>query len=203
MANKSAMRLMVQLASVLIALSLTGSPARSAPSRDGKIVERILKAIDAVEKDLDPMKSIDRGEEMTDLVRSHPFAASDPEIVRRLTNLLAVPSDGTRGWAAASLGFIGPKAAAAIPALEKAYEERKNMNGNLRSVDAIELALKRIRTPVRRKSTHLHPSGRAGQPRIVADDACASPLNAQSLDGRRRTRGPADKSKTSSPRNRR
>src|SRR4051812_2061107 len=123
------MRVMVQVASVLIALSFTGSPARSAPSRDGGIVERILKAIDAVEKEKDPLKSIDRGEAMTELVRSHAVAASDPEIVRRLTNLLELPSDGTRGWAAASLGFIGPKAAAAIPALEKAYQERKNMNG--------------------------------------------------------------------------
>jgi len=153
---------MVPLASVLIALSFTGSPARGAPSRDSKIVERILKAIDAVEKEPDPMESIDRGKEMTELVRSHAFAASDPDIVRRLTTLLAVPSDGTRGWAAASLGFIGPKAAAAIPALEKAYRERKNMNGSLRSVDAIALALKRIRTPVRRKSTNLPSAGGPG-----------------------------------------
>src|SRR6185437_9552946 len=115
------MRLMAQFVSVLIAVSFTGSPARSAPSRDRKIVDEILKAIEAVEKEADPMKSIDRGNEMTELVRRHASAASDPEIVRRLTSLLAVPSDGTRGWAAASLGFIGPKAAAAIPALEKAY----------------------------------------------------------------------------------
>ena len=156
------MRFMLPLVSFLIALSPIGSPARSAPSRDRKIVDRILKAIDVVEKEPDPMKSLDRGEEMTELVRRHASAASDPEIVRRLTNLLAAPSDGTRGWAAASLGFIGPKAAAAIPALEKAYQERKNMNGNLRSADAIDLALKRIRTPVRRKGTRVPPAGRAG-----------------------------------------
>jgi len=156
------MRLMAQFISVLIALSLTSSPARSTPSRERKIVQRILKAIDAVEKEADPMKSIDRGHEMTELVHRHASAASDPEIIRRLTDLLAVPSDGTRGWAAASLGFIGPRAASAIPALEKAYQERKDDNGPLRSADAIELALKRIRTPAHRKDAHLAPSGGAG-----------------------------------------
>jgi len=153
---------MAQFISVLIALSLTSSPARSTPSRERKIVQRILKAIDAVEKEADPMKSIDRGHEMTELVHRHASAASDPEIIRRLTDLLAVPSDGTRGWAAASLGFIGPRAASAIPALEKAYQERKDDNGPLRSADAIELALKRIRTPAHRKDAHLAPSRGAG-----------------------------------------
>jgi len=158
------MKLMAPFVSVLIALSFAGSPARSAPPRDRRIIQRILKAIEAVEKEVDPVKSLDRGHEMTEMVRRHASAASDPEIVRRLANLLALPDDGTRGWAAASLGFIGPKAAAAIPALEKAYEERKNENGSLRSADAIDLALKRIRAPARRKATHVAPSGRAGQP---------------------------------------
>jgi hypothetical protein len=156
------MRRILPFVAILIALSLTGSAASSAPSRERKIVDRILKTIDAVEKEPDPMKSIDRGAEMAELVRRHASAASDPEIVQRLTNLLAAADDGTRGWAAASLGFIGPRAASAIPALEKAYEERKNMNGSLRSADAIDLALKRIRTPAGRKGTHVPPSGRAG-----------------------------------------
>ena len=110
-------------------------------------MHEILRAIEQVEKDGTPEQKGEDAMALADVVRAHGSVASDPEIIRRLVVLLGDVNDAVRGGAAAALGFIGPKAVSAIPALEKAFEERKNRNGALRSADAIELALERIRKP--------------------------------------------------------
>ena len=108
-------------------------------------MHEILRAIEQVEKDGTPEQKGEDAMALADVVRAHGSVASDPEIIRRLVVLLGDVNDAVRGGAAAALGFIGPKAASAIPALEEAYEERKDQSGPLGSSEAIKLALERIR----------------------------------------------------------
>ncbi len=110
-------------------------------------MQKILRAIGQVEKGGTSQRRGDDAMALADVVRDHASVASDPEIIRRLVVLLGDVNDAVRGGAAAALGFIGPKAASAIPALEKAYEERKDQSGPLGSSEAIKLALERIRKP--------------------------------------------------------
>ena len=137
---------MIYTASFMILVSTFASAATKPLSRRA-IVHEILTAIEQVEKDQSPERRGEDAMALADVVRDHASAASDPEVIRRLVVLLGNVDDVVRGGAAAALGFIGPKAASAIPELEKAYEERKDQSGPLGSSEAIKLALERIRKP--------------------------------------------------------
>jgi hypothetical protein len=137
---------MIYTASVMILVSMVASAATKPLSR-GAIMHKILGAIEQVERDGTPERRGDDAMALADVVRDHASVASDPDVIRRLVVLLGDVNDAVRGGAAAALGFIGHKAASAIPALEKAYEERKDQSGPLVSSEAIKLALERIRKP--------------------------------------------------------
>jgi len=135
---------MIYTASVMILVSMVASTPTKPVSKRA-IMREILSAIAQVEKDQTPERRGDDAMALADVVRDHASVASDPDVIRRLVVLLGDGNDAVRGGAAAALGFIGPKAASAIPALEEAYEERKDQSGPLGSSEAIKLALERIR----------------------------------------------------------
>ena len=143
---------MIYTASVMILVSMVAS-ATTKPVSKGAIMDEILRAIEQVKKDGTPERRGEDAMALASVVREHASVASDPEVIRRLVVLLGDANDVVRGGAAAALGFIGPKAATAIPALEKAYEERKDQIGPLGSSEAIKLALERIRKPSGRSKT--------------------------------------------------
>ena len=61
-----------------------------------------------------------------------------------LADLMEDHDDGVRLWIAAALGNIGPRARAAVPALEKAYRRIACVQLNATSAGAIQVALQRI-----------------------------------------------------------
>jgi HEAT repeat protein len=116
-------------------------------------------AIRALKEPGDRKRRVTQAETLSALVQRCPAAASGAGTVQELASLLGDPEDAVRFWVAGALGFIGPKAAAAIPALEKALDERKGAMGSLTSVEAIRVALERIR-----RSPKIRRSSKPGRP---------------------------------------
>lgn len=76
-------------------------------------------------------------------VREHAGIADSAD-VDLLASLLADKDDSVRYWAAMSLGYIGPSAQSAVPALEKALEDRRCDHASKTSASAILFALKNM-----------------------------------------------------------
>lgn len=85
---------------------------------------------------------------LTQWVRQNPTQVSEADI-SILTGLLRDDDDIIRGEAAGALGFVGPRAIAAAPALMQALRERPCTTQPGQSADAMRIALVRIgATPV-------------------------------------------------------
>jgi HEAT repeats len=99
--------------------------------------------------------SADRGEmarRLELLIKRKRRRTASKELVDKLINLMSDENGQVRSWVAVALGDLGPQAAPAIPALEKAREEDEALLrkiGGGRSgiwvMDAVDVALKRIR----------------------------------------------------------
>jgi hypothetical protein len=61
-----------------------------------------------------------------------------------IVSLLNTDDDGVRGWVAASLGNLGPRARIAVPTLLNLLRKVDCLEGDLTSAGAIRLALTRI-----------------------------------------------------------
>jgi len=80
---------------------------------------------------------------LTQWVRRNPTLVSDSDI-STLAGLLRDDDDIIRGEAAGSLGFVGPRAISAAPALIQALSERPCTRQPAQSADAMRVALERI-----------------------------------------------------------
>jgi HEAT repeat protein len=99
--------------------------------------------------------SRDRGEmarQLQILVDRRARKSAPKELIERLINLMSDENVEVRLWTAAALGDLGPQAAPAIPALEKARKEDEALLqkiGGGRSgiwvMDAVDVALEKIR----------------------------------------------------------
>lgn len=85
------------------------------------------EAISRLTKDIDPKKV-------------------DDKTLRDLVSLLNTPDDSVRMWVAGALGFLGPRAKAAAPALLRVIRETKCplVSTGVTAADAARVALKRI-----------------------------------------------------------
>ena len=112
---------------LVVALALSAS-ALAAQSIDTEIAERVA----SVQGATDPSTRIDRAAHLAEYIASRgPLDVADVEapVVDDMAELLNDNADLVRFYAAASLGFLGPTARRAIPALEKALERREGERG--------------------------------------------------------------------------
>jgi hypothetical protein len=68
----------------------------------------------------------------------------DETTLIEMVSLLDTQEDSVRGWVAASLGNLGPRAKVAVPSLLKILPEVDCLRGSLTSAPAIRVALERI-----------------------------------------------------------
>jgi hypothetical protein len=87
---------------------------------------------------------------LADQVRRNELAVGDADI-KLLVDMLSDRDDSVRYWIAMALGYIGPRAQAAVPALEKALQEMQCVRGSKTSAPAIRLALTKMGATVRQQ----------------------------------------------------
>lgn len=85
--------------------------------------DTIHSDIRKINSESDRGKRIDLSTELAFYVRDHPDCKNGSKIVDDLVTLLSDKVDGVRMGAAMALGYIGPPAMRAVPALEKAVKE--------------------------------------------------------------------------------
>jgi HEAT repeat protein len=80
---------------------------------------------------------------LADQVRRHELVASDADI-ELLAEMLSDRDDSVRYWIAMTLGYIGPRAQEAVPALRKALQEIQCVHGDKTSASALRMALAKV-----------------------------------------------------------
>jgi hypothetical protein len=86
----------------------------------------------------------DAAEHLETLTRRINPHAVDETTLTAMVSLLDTQEDSVRGWVAASLGNLGPRAKVAVPRLLKLLPEVDCLRGSLTSASAIRLALQRM-----------------------------------------------------------
>ena len=112
----------------MVALALVCADSASAQSIDAEIAERVAQ----IQSAPDTSMRIDRAAHLAEYIASRgPLDVSNVEapVVDDMAELLEDNTDLVRFYAAASLGFLGPSARRAVPALEKALERREGERG--------------------------------------------------------------------------
>ena len=93
----------------------------------------------------------DKASQLAALIRRKAGKPAPQKLITLLTAMMSDTDQMVRAWTAGALGNLGPQAAAAIPALEKALEEAQIADppGGFRTGihldDVIQEALKKIR----------------------------------------------------------
>jgi hypothetical protein len=112
----------------IMAMALIGANSASAQSIDAEIAQRVAQ----IQRASDASMRIDRAAHLAEYIASRgPLDVSNVEapVVDDMAQLLEDNTDLVRFYAAASLGFLGPSARRAIPALEKALARREGERG--------------------------------------------------------------------------
>jgi HEAT repeats len=86
----------------------------------------------------------DDAQRLADWVRENKAKVVDLADIELIAGLLTDKDDSVRYWAAMALGYIGPPAQSAVPALEKALEDKKCDRSSKTSASAITIALTKI-----------------------------------------------------------
>jgi len=113
---------------LVVALALIAADGAAAQSIDSEIAERVAQIHSASDAGM----RIDRAAHLAEFIASRgPLDVANIEapVVDDMAELLEDNADLVRFYAAASLGFLGPSARRAIPALEKALERREGERG--------------------------------------------------------------------------
>jgi HEAT repeat protein len=101
-----------------------GSSWQSAHAEHLTRCEAAIEAsVQKVRSEFDRDKRIDLSTELAFQVRAYPNCAQYPRIVDDIAALLDDPADGVRMGAAMALGYIGPPAMRAVPALKRTIKQ--------------------------------------------------------------------------------
>src|ERR1041384_371837 len=139
---------------VITALCLTWSLQGSfvAQTDEWRAITMLAESIKAPSS-LSTQEREDKAYQLAVLIRRKTGRAAPQKLVTDLAALMSDPDQMVRLWTAGALGNLGPQAAAAIPALEKAFEEAQvadppgGPRTGIHLDDVIQQALKKIRRP--------------------------------------------------------
>jgi len=121
-----------------------------------------LTAADKIQVDYDPMLTInitidkikaessvasrtDHARNVAILIKNANICQAVPKLVSDLAALMQDRDDSVRYWIAIALSYLGPLAKDAIPALERALQDKKDDMSSKSSASGIQLALERIK----------------------------------------------------------
>lgn len=92
------------------------------------------------------MARTNAAEHLSELTKNIDPKKVDDKTLRDLVSLLKTPDGSVRGWVAGALGYLGPRAKIAVPALLTVIRETDcpEIATGVRSSDAARVALKRI-----------------------------------------------------------
>ena len=114
---------------------------------DAKVLKDLREMIAKVRTMSGPsMARTNAAEAISQLTRNIDPKKVDDKTLRDLVSLLNIPDGSVRGWVAGALGYLGPRAKMAVPALLRVIRETgcpEIATGPLPS-DAARVALKRI-----------------------------------------------------------
>jgi hypothetical protein len=114
---------------------------------DAEILKNLQETIAKVRTMSGPsMARTNAAEYLSRLTKEIDPKKVDDKTLRDLVSLLNTPDGSVRGWVAGALGYLGPRAKMAVPALLTVIRETDcpEAGTGVRSADAARLALKRI-----------------------------------------------------------
>ena len=109
--------------------------------------DAVLSLVERIKAEPAITRRTGQAEALSDVVWKKAGKPAPRRAIRALAGMMEDRDDSVRYWMAMALGYLGPQAADAIPALEKALEEIEGRRGSKTSESAIRLALKRIGVP--------------------------------------------------------
>src|SRR5262245_37493320 len=104
----------------------------------------VLTLVEQIKAEPDVGPRTHHAEEVSDFVRAKNGKSAPKSGIRALAGLMTDRHDSVRYWIAMALGFFGPQAIEAVPALQTALKEIEGRPGSKTSESAIRLALRRI-----------------------------------------------------------
>ncbi len=142
---------------VMTVSSVPKTPQNTTPPRDAEIVAELRSMIAALRIEEEPNKRAERAELLTKMVRDHREVSFGSSVVVDLAEVLRDESDRVRYWVALALSQMGPQARDALPALERALQERPGKRGVKTSATAIRIAIEKIAGPSKSDAGSLKP----------------------------------------------
>src|SRR6266404_6237097 len=110
----------------------------------GRLTRQLLETIAEVRNGKTSNSRTDAAEHIETLTRGINPHKVDETTLTKMVSLLDTQEDSVRGWVAASLGNLGPRAKVAVPRLLKLLPEADCLRGSLTSASAIRIALQRM-----------------------------------------------------------
>jgi hypothetical protein len=126
--------------------SVRKAPQNTTPPRDAEVVAELRSMIAKLRIEEDPDRRAERAQLLTKMVQDHHDVSFGSGVVADLAEVLRDESDRVRYWVALALSHMGPQARDALPALERALQERPETRGKT-SATAIRIAIDKIRGP--------------------------------------------------------
>jgi hypothetical protein len=109
--------------------------------------EPVLRLVEKIKEEPAVNSRTEQAEKLAHVVREKEGKKAPKGVIRAIADLMTDRHDSVRYWAATALGYLGPQAADAIPALQKALKEIEGRRASKTSESAIRLALERINRP--------------------------------------------------------
>lgn len=104
--------------------------------------------INAIKKEPSGNVRTEDARRLAEQVRRNELAVSDADIAV-LAGMLSDRDDSVRYWIATTLGYLGPRAQQAAPALERALKDAQCAHEDKTSAPALRSALAKIGAPLR------------------------------------------------------
>lgn len=141
----SLIRVFIKLASAAFVVMLVLLPvAVFSEAHKSETSSEISQRIEAIKAERSPMIRYQRAHELFDSAkRVGAQNVTNSEIVA-ITELLKTPDDPARYWVAVTLGYMGPRAASAVPVLESALRQEACTMASKTSAHVIRSALEEI-----------------------------------------------------------
>lgn len=139
---------------VILCAALVEILAAAAQQRhDGTLLIQLRETIAKVRSMSGPsMGRTDEAEHLVELTKKVDPKQVDDKTLTGLVCLLATPDDSVQGWVAGALGYLGPRARVAVPALLKVIRDTDCKSTELTPASAARVALERmgVKPPLRK-----------------------------------------------------